>query len=131
MIAAIALAPSVPVLLVASPLVGLLGAVGNVTELSCLQRIVPGPLLGRVFSIDEVGSFAVIPLGQIAGGILIVTVGIRVTYLLSGFGTAAIALLLLVSRDVRALGYPPRGATPSSRPAVLASSDPKSAGASE
>jgi predicted MFS family arabinose efflux permease len=88
--------------------VGFLGGLGNSTYLACVQRIVPEGLLGRFFSIDEVGSFAVIPLGQIAGGVLLVLVGIPVTYVVAGAGAFGCTILLLLSRSARRLGYPPR-----------------------
>jgi MFS family permease len=101
---------SVPNTLAVFLVVGTLGGLGNTTYLACVQRIVPGALQGRFFSIDEVGSFAVIPLGQIAGGVLLTTVGIPVTYVVAGLGSFGCTATLLLSRSVRRLAYPPRPA---------------------
>jgi hypothetical protein len=83
--------------------VGVLSGVANTSYLTCVQRVVPGPLLGRFFAIDEVGSFAVIPLGQIVGGILVVTAGVDAAFLIAGLGTAASSFVLLASRPAREL----------------------------
>lgn len=103
----LALFPSVPLLLVATPAFGVLGGIGNTTYLTCVQRIVPGPMLGRFFAIDEVASFAVIPLGQIVGGILVVMAGIDATFVVAGVGTTVSTALLVLSRDARELSDSP------------------------
>jgi predicted MFS family arabinose efflux permease len=95
--------PSVPFLLVATPAFGVLGGVGNTAYLTCVQRIVPGPMLGRFFAIDEVASFAVIPLGQVVGGILVVMSGVVTTFVVAGVGTTVSAAVLLLSREAREL----------------------------
>ena len=98
---------SIPNAITIFAVAGALGGLGNSTYLACVQRIVPEALLGRFFSIDEVGSFAVIPLGQIAGGVLLTVAGIPVTYTVAGLGAFACTALLLLSRDARRLAYPP------------------------
>jgi MFS family permease len=103
---------SVPNALVVFGAVGVLGGLGNTTYLACVQRIVPEALLGRFFSIDEVGSFAVIPLGQVAGGVLLTLVGVPVTYVVAGLGAFACTATLVLSRSVRRLAYPPLPAEP-------------------
>ncbi len=95
--------PSVPLLLFATPAFGLLGGIGNTTYLTCVQRIVPGPMLGRFLAIDEVASFAVIPLGQVVGGVLIVMAGVDATFVLAGVGTTLSAAVLVFSRQAREL----------------------------
>ncbi len=107
LITELALVRSIPNTFVVFAVVGLLGGLGNTTYLACVQRIVPEALLGRFFSIDEVGSFAVIPLGQIAGGVLLTVLGIPVTYAIVGAGAFACSATLLLSRNVRRLAYPP------------------------
>jgi MFS family permease len=114
LIALLALAPSVPLLLGASAGIGVLGGTANTTYLTCVQRIVPGPLLGRFFAIDEVGSFAVIPLGQVVGGLLVVAAGIDAAFLVAGVGSAASAAVLLASRSARELSDEPLATLPAS-----------------
>jgi predicted MFS family arabinose efflux permease len=97
------LVPSVPLLLVATPAIGVLSGLSNTAYLSCVQRIVPGPMLGRFFAIDEVGSFAVIPLGQVVGGILVVMAGVDATFVIAGLGSAVSTLALLASKPSREL----------------------------
>ncbi|MGI0130197.1 MAG: MFS transporter [Thermoplasmata archaeon] len=106
------LVPSSAAALASVSAIGVLSGIANTTYTACVQRTVPGELLGRFFSIDEVGSFAVIPLGQVAGGLLIVSVGISPVFLLAGAGTAASAIVLLFSREARRLAYPPRTTAP-------------------
>ncbi|MCI4357090.1 MAG: MFS transporter [Thermoplasmata archaeon] len=103
LITVLAIAPTIGVLLAVAPAVGILSGVANTSYLTCVQRVVPGPLLGRFFAIDEVGSFAVIPLGQIVGGILVVTAGVDLAFLIAGLGTAASSFVLLTSRPAREL----------------------------
>ncbi|MGC2288962.1 MAG: hypothetical protein WA688_03800, partial [Thermoplasmata archaeon] len=53
-----------------------------------IQRSVPNELLGRVFAADEVGSFALIPVGQAVGGAITAIRGIAFTYWVTGDGIA-------------------------------------------
>ncbi len=61
--------------------------------LSCVQATVPNELMGRVFSADEVGSYALVPAGQAAGGGLTYVIGVQGTYVAAG---ASIVLLGVV-----------------------------------
>jgi MFS family permease len=92
---AIAIAASLGILL------GLL----NTTFFSIVQLVVPNEVLGRVLSVDEVGSYAAIPLGQIAAGIMIQSTGIVSTYLLAGVGIIVTAVAGAFLRDLRNLQY--------------------------
>jgi len=107
LIAELALVRSVPNALVVFVTVGALLGLGNTTYLSCVQRTVPEALLGRFFSIDEVGAYATTPLGQVVGGVLLVVVGVPATYVAIGLGAFGCSIALLLSRDVRRLAYPP------------------------
>ena len=109
LIVELAFVRSVPNTIAVFAVVGFLGGLGNTTYLACVQRIVPEALLGRFFSIDEVGSFAIIPLGQVAGGVLLTLVGVPTTYVLCGAGAFACTATLLLSRSVRRLGVGPAG----------------------
>jgi MFS family permease len=66
-----------------------------------IQRTVPNELLGRVFAADEVGSYALIPLGQSAGGILTALRGIAFTYWATGGGIAVLGGIMGGLRDLR------------------------------
>ncbi|HTT72924.1 MAG TPA: MFS transporter [Thermoplasmata archaeon] len=74
--------------------------------LTTIQATVPDEKMGRVFSADEVGSYALVPVGQYAGGIVTVAIGVQGTYLAAG---AAIAVFSVVAaaafRALRGLGY--------------------------
>lgn len=71
-----------------------LGLLANVQMLSLRQRIVPGPLLGRVSSVNMFASFGfAIPAGALAAGFLAEYTSIRSVYL----GCAAIVLVLVVA----------------------------------
>jgi MFS family permease len=71
----------------ALPIIFLFGTIpGMFTTifLSTIQSTVPDEMMGRVFSADEVGSYALVPAGQYAGGELTVYAGVQGTYLFSG-----------------------------------------------
>lgn len=76
--------------------------------LSTVQATVPDDMMGRVFSADEVGSEALVPVGQYAGGLLTLAVGIQGTYLLSGGAIVVFGLLMIGTfGSLRSLGYRP------------------------
>jgi MFS family permease len=77
--------------------------------LSTVQATVPDAMMGRVFSADEVGSYALVPFGQSAGGLLTVAVGVQGTYLAAG-GTIVFFGLLMATTfgALRRLGFHPR-----------------------
>lgn len=66
-----------------------------------IQRSVPNELLGRVFAADEVGSFALVPVGQSVGGAITALRGIAFTYLATGGGIAVLGGIMAVLRDLR------------------------------
>lgn len=89
-------------------IIGILSGIANTTYISCVQQVVPNEMLGRFMSIDEVGSFAVIPLGQIVGGVLVMLAGIETTFAIAGLGVIVSSFATVLSRDVRNLGYSER-----------------------
>jgi hypothetical protein len=97
----------------ALPIVFLYGLMpGMITTifLSTVQATVPDEVMGRVFSADEVGSYALVPAGQYAGGLLTVSVGVQGTYLSAGGAIIGFGLIMVVSfRALRQLGYTPAG----------------------
>ncbi len=92
-----------------SPFVAL-GAIGffgffvgmfTTVYLVVIQRSVPNELLGRVFAADEVGSFALIPVGQSAGGVITALRGIAFTYWITGGGIAILGGIMAGLRGLR------------------------------
>jgi MFS family permease len=68
-----------------------------------LQEHVPSEKLSRVYSYDMLGSFAAIPVGQLAFGPLGAAVGVGAVVVAAGVAYLALALLTLLSADVRRL----------------------------
>jgi hypothetical protein len=58
--------------------------VGNVSTLSLRQRIIPGPLLGRVGAAFRTLIFGLVPLGALAGGLLASDVGVARSFAVAG-----------------------------------------------
>ncbi|MGN0063411.1 MAG: MFS transporter [Nocardioides sp.] len=95
--------PELPVLLVAAFVAGVGIEVFGLGWTLAMQEHVPPEMLSRAFSYDALGSFAAIPLGQLAAGPLAAAFGIDHVVLAAGLGVAAIALATLGVRDVRTL----------------------------
>jgi MFS family permease len=66
-----------------------------------VQKNVPNELLGRVFAADEVGSFALIPVGQSVGGALTAIRGIAITYWATGGSIALLGGVMAGLRNLR------------------------------
>ena len=110
---ALVLAPVAPLALPVFLGVGVLQGMANVAWLSTVQAMVPGPLQGRYFALDNALSYAAIPAAQIAGGLLILTRGLSFTFLVAGAGLCLAGLGFLALPDLRRIGYDPRpGAAP-------------------
>lgn len=107
LIVAIGLVRDLPAATVLMLAFGVLGGIGNTTFFASVQRLVPSHLLGRYFATDEAGSYAMIPAGQVVGGLLILSSGIGTTYLVAGIGAFICSGLLLLVPSVRAWGRSP------------------------
>lgn len=83
---------------------GLAIGFANTVYYSTIQAVVPGRMLGRVLSIGDFGSFAAIPTGLVVGGLLIVSFGVGVTYLVAGIGVLLTGAILLLLPDFRRFG---------------------------
>lgn len=68
-----------------------------------MQEHIPEELLSRAVSYDQLGSFAAIPVGQLALGPVAAAYGLERVLLVSGVAYVAISLLLLLSPSVRAV----------------------------
>jgi len=84
---------------------GLLLGLTNTTWLTAIQLIVPTEMQGRYFGLDQLGSFAVIPFGQVLGGVIIASSGVSVDFVIAGLGTAAGAGLFILSPYLRNLAW--------------------------
>ncbi|MCI4339761.1 MAG: MFS transporter [Thermoplasmata archaeon] len=102
------LVPSFPVALGALTGVGmLLGLV--ITGFTILvQRIVPSELLGRYLGLDETLTWAVAPLGILAGGILAETVDVRFSFAVAVIGLVGTGVIAYALRGLRSIGYDAR-----------------------
>ena len=99
----IGLAPHIVVGVGAMVCVGSSLTVFGVVWETTVQALVPEAVLGRVFSLDMLGSFALLPLGFIATGLLAEHVGTSPLILVYGFATVVLALVGLLIPAVRRL----------------------------
>jgi MFS family permease len=102
------LVPALVTVFVAGILLGLT----NTTWLTAVQLIVPTEMQGRYFGLDQLGSFAVIPVGQVLGGVIISATSVNFDYLIAGIGTAASSGIFLLSPHLRKLGWREPGHEP-------------------
>jgi DHA3 family tetracycline resistance protein-like MFS transporter len=68
-----------------------------------LQEMVPGALLGRVYSIDALGSFVLLPIGFSLSGWATDLFGAPTVFLIGGLGTMALTALGLLHPAIRNL----------------------------
>lgn len=73
----------------------ILGAIG--------QRFIPQHLLARVFAVITSISTSIMPLGSLVGGTLSTLYGSTTIFIAAGFGIAFIAIVWLISSDLRQL----------------------------
>jgi hypothetical protein len=100
----------IPVLLIAYSAIFLFGlflGFATTTWLSAVQIIVPNEMQGRYYGIDQLGSFAVLPVGQILGGLAIAAFGLPWSFGIAGAGFIVVSLGFLFFPGLRNLGYSP------------------------
>lgn len=102
---ALAYAPNIYVAFVAVFVAGIALGYGNTTWLSVVQLVVPSEMQGRYFGVDQLGSIAAIPLGQIVGALLIQAVGVQSEFAVGALGSIATSVVFLFSREMRSLRY--------------------------
>lgn len=68
-----------------------------------LQEMVPGNMLGRVYSIDALGSFVLLPIGFSLSGWATDRLGAPTVFLIGGLSTIVLALLGLLHPAIRSL----------------------------
>ena len=79
--------------------------------LSAVQATVPDEKMGRVFAADELGSYALVPVGQWVGGLVTLAIGIQGTFLVAGGAIVALGVVMLTAFGaLRRLAYRPHPA---------------------
>lgn len=85
----------------ASVLVGFGIAFFNTIWFTILHETIPSDKLGRVISLDTLGSFAMIPVGDAVGGVMTDHLGPAMVFIVFGAFNILITLLPLLVRDIR------------------------------
>ena len=85
--------------------VGIISGYANVAWLSAVQLIVPSEMQGRYFGVDQLGSFAVMPVGQVAGAFIIQSLSIQSDFLIAGIGISVTSFVFFLSKEMRQVGY--------------------------
>ena len=93
----------IPILVAGMFIAGLGTSVFSLIWTRTLQEMVPGELLGRVSSIDALGSFVLLPIGFALAGWGTDLVGAPTVFLVGGFGTIALILIGLTHPAIRNL----------------------------
>src|SRR5712692_3046237 len=91
------------VALVAEVVVGFGLGFFNVIWFTVLQQLIPGDKLGRVSSIDMMGSLCLTPVGFTLGGIVTDRIGPRLMFIGCGLISALLPIIALTVRGVRHL----------------------------
>jgi DHA3 family tetracycline resistance protein-like MFS transporter len=103
MIVGYGLAPSLTVLLAAAFVYGLTFSAIALVWTNTLQEMVPPEMLGRVSSIDALGSFVLMPIGFALAGWLTDKIGPAQVFVIGGCGTITMAALAYLHPGVRSL----------------------------
>ncbi len=93
----------IPILVASMFISGLSTSVFALIWTHTLQEMVPGALLGRVYSIDALGSFVLLPIGFALAGWATDLFGAPSVFLIGGLGTMALASLGLFHPAIRGL----------------------------
>ena len=93
----------VPILVVAMFISGLATSVFALVWTHTLQEMVPAEMLGRVYSIDALGSFVLLPVGFSLAGWGTDLVGAPTVFLVGSLGTMTLAALSLFHPAIRNL----------------------------
>jgi MFS transporter, DHA3 family, tetracycline resistance protein len=93
----------IPVLIVSMFISGMSVSVFSLIWTHTLQEMVPGELLGRVYSIDALGSFVLLPIGFALAGWATDLLGAPTVFLIGGIGVIVLVLLGLSHPAIRNL----------------------------
>jgi len=96
MLALFGLSLPLPVLMAAAVINGFALEASTLAWISSVQQIVPLERLGRVASVEEIGSLALIPLGFAAAGWATTQLGPAPTFLIGGVITVLLTGGLLI-----------------------------------
>ena len=110
--AAAPLAIFVPPLALLFPLfmvIGLLGTIGNIAQVSLRQSLSPARLQGRMTSVFRTFFWGVWPLGNVLGGVLAAAIGAPTTLVVTALLGLVVSLTIIFTPlwRVRDLGAPP------------------------
>ncbi len=93
----------IPILAVSAFISGISISVFSLVWTHTLQEMVPAKLLGRVYSIDALGSFVLLPIGFSLSGWATDAFGATNVFLVGGIGTIVLILLGLMHPAIRNL----------------------------
>lgn len=102
-LAAFGLVPPMWVLVIAALANGAALEMGHLTWVNSLQELVPNEKLGRVVSIDNMGSFALLPVGFLIAGWATEQFGAPTVFLIGGLFAAGVTALGLLVPAIRNL----------------------------
>jgi len=105
-ILALAVYPEIYLAFVLFLLYGMATSFGGTSWLSAAQLLVPSEMLGRYFSVDGLISFGIMPIAEVAGGVLITFYGVREVFLVAGLGMIVSGLAFSQFRPLWHWGYP-------------------------
>jgi len=92
-----------PILIASMFISGMCTSVFALIWTHTLQEMVPGQMLGRVYSIDALGSFVLLPIGFSLSGWATDRFGAPTVFLIGGLSTIALVLLGLLHPAIRKL----------------------------
>ena len=84
----------------------------NVTAISLMQALTPQRLLGRMNASRRWIVWGTIPLGNVVGGVLAETIGLRATIVIGAIG-ASLCFVFLLAKPLRTIERLPEGEPPS------------------
>ena len=93
----------IPILIASMFISGMSTSVFALIWTHTLQEMVPGQMLGRVYSIDALGSFVLLPIGFSLSGWATDRFGAPTVFLIGGLSTIALVLLGLIHPAIRKL----------------------------
>lgn len=103
LLGAFGLLPPLWVLVIAALVNGAALEAGPLIWTNSLQSMVPNEQLGRVVSIDSLGSYSLLPIGLALAGWATERVGPRAVFVIGGLFTAAVTLAALAHPAIRGL----------------------------
>lgn len=110
------LAPLLLIAAAAQAVAGIGNGVENIAGDTLIQRLVPRPMLGRVFGLVSTASFEGSTLAYAVGGFALNLTSPRTVFLVGGGGVLAVALFLTVALRRTLAGPGTTGATPPEAP---------------